>query len=78
VAQETLDLSMVPTLGKDGLEPRNVDLRAFVLLTGTGPEEARCPTIALTRVAPSGSRVVNSSQGGGAKDTWILDSVERL
>ena len=78
VAQETLDLSTVPTLGAGGLEPRNVDLRAFVLLTGTGSEEARCPTIALTRVAPPGSRVVNSSQGGGAKDTWILDSVEGL
>ena len=78
VAQETLDLSTVPTLGEGGLEPRNVDLRAFVLLTGTGSEEARCPTIALTRVAPSGSRVVNSSQGGGAKDTWILDSADGL
>jgi carboxylate-amine ligase len=76
VAQETLELSTVPTLAADGLEPRFVDLRAFVLLTGTGAEDACSPTVALTRVAPAGSRIVNSSQGGGAKDTWILDSVE--
>jgi len=78
VAQETLDLSTVPTLGAGGLEPRHVDLRAFVLLTGTSAEEARAPTVALTRVAPAGSRVVNSSRGGGAKDTWILASGEGL
>ena len=41
MAQETLDLSTVPTLGAGGLEPRHVDLRAFVLLTGTRAEKAR-------------------------------------
>ncbi len=43
MAQETLDLSTVPTLGAGGLEPRHVDLRAFVLLTGTRAEKARVP-----------------------------------
>jgi carboxylate-amine ligase len=72
VAQEVVTLSLHPTLTEHGLEPRHVDLRAFVYLTGTGPFESRLADFALTRVAPEGSMVVNSSQGGGAKDTWII------
>ncbi|GAC1367097.1 MAG: hypothetical protein NVSMB32_11940 [Actinomycetota bacterium] len=72
VAQETVALSTVPTLVDGHLEPRHVDLRAFVYLTGTGPGEAELADLALTRVAPAGTMVVNSSRGGGAKDTWIL------
>jgi carboxylate-amine ligase len=49
-----------------------VDLRAFVYLTGPGAGQAELAGLALTRVAPEGSMVVNSSQGGGAKDTWVL------
>jgi glutamate---cysteine ligase / carboxylate-amine ligase len=72
VAQEVVTLSSHPTLTPTGLEPRHVDLRAFVYLTGTGPGESRLADFALTRVAPEGSMVVNSSRGGGAKDTWII------
>jgi carboxylate-amine ligase len=49
-----------------------VDLRAFVYVTGTGEVDCHLADVALTRVAPEGSLVVNSSRGGGAKDTWIL------
>lgn len=69
VAQPTLKLSTVPTIFEDGLAPRHVDLRPFILhgakqyVTSGG----------LTRVAlREGSLVVNSSQGGGSKDTWII------
>jgi carboxylate-amine ligase len=72
VAQEVVQLSSHPTLTPAGLEPRHVDLRAFVYLTGTGPGESVLADLALTRVAPEGSMVVNSSRGGGAKDTWII------
>jgi carboxylate-amine ligase len=72
VAQEVVALSTLPTLVDGRLEPRHVDLRAFVYLTGPGPGEAELAGLALTRVAPAGSMVVNSSRGGGAKDTWIL------
>jgi carboxylate-amine ligase len=72
VAQDTLPLSAHPTFGTLGLEPRHVDLRAFVYLSGTGPDDAQLADAALTRVAPAGSMIVNSSRGGGAKDTWIL------
>ncbi|PZF61121.1 hypothetical protein DEI92_05840 [Curtobacterium sp. MCBD17_034] len=72
VAQEVVQLSSHPTLTPAGLEPRHVDLRAFVYLTGTGADEAHLADVALTRVAPEGSMVVNSSRGGGAKDTWIV------
>jgi len=72
VAQEVVQLSSHPTMSPLGLEPRHVDLRAFVYLTGTGPGQAALADVALTRVAPSGSMVVNSSRGGGAKDTWIV------
>ncbi|MCW2945134.1 MAG: hypothetical protein JWR24_1851 [Actinoallomurus sp.] len=68
VAQETVSLSTHPTLADGRLEPRAVDLRAFVCLD---PEPVVLP-IALTRVAPHGSKIVNSSQGGGSKDTWLI------
>jgi uncharacterized circularly permuted ATP-grasp superfamily protein len=70
VAQPILSLSTVPTLIDGGLEPRHVDLRPFIL---TG-ERSYVTAGGLTRVAlPKGSLVVNSSQGGGSKDTWIVD-----
>jgi carboxylate-amine ligase len=72
VAQETVALSTLPTLAGRRLEPRCVDLRTFVYLCGTGPQEAELAGLGLTRVAPTGSMIVNSSRGGGAKDTWIL------
>jgi glutamate---cysteine ligase / carboxylate-amine ligase len=72
VAQELVPLSSHPTFNGAELEPRYVDLRAFVYLHGTAPEQARTADLALTRVAPKGSMVVNSSRGGGAKDTWII------
>ncbi|HTP15166.1 MAG TPA: carboxylate--amine ligase/circularly permuted type 2 ATP-grasp protein [Streptosporangiaceae bacterium] len=68
IAQETVSLSTHPTLVDGRLEPRAVDLRGFVCLGG-GPMVI---PVALTRVAPGGSRIVNSSRGGGAKDTWLL------
>lgn len=70
VAQPLVDLSTVPTLVGDALVPRPVDLRPFVLNDGTST--AVLPG-GLTRVAlPAGSLLVNSSQGGGSKDTWVL------
>ncbi len=73
MAQPTLALSTVPTLTEDGLEPRHVDLRPFVLSRG----DIYVTTGGLTRVAMrKGSLVVNSSQGGGAKDTWVVDLEE--
>jgi uncharacterized circularly permuted ATP-grasp superfamily protein len=70
VAQPILSLSTVPTLVDGGIRPRHVDLRPFVL---TGTTSYVTPG-GLTRVAlPEGSLVVNSSQGGGSKDTWIID-----
>jgi uncharacterized circularly permuted ATP-grasp superfamily protein len=70
VAQPILDLSTVPTLVDGRLEPRHVDLRPFVL---QGDSTYVTPG-GLTRVAlQAGSLVVNSSQGGGSKDTWIVD-----
>jgi uncharacterized circularly permuted ATP-grasp superfamily protein len=70
VAQPILSLSTVPTLVDEGIEPRHVDLRPFVL---TGRTSYVTPG-GLTRVAlPKGSLVVNSSQGGGSKDTWVVD-----
>ncbi|MCD0452997.1 carboxylate--amine ligase/circularly permuted type 2 ATP-grasp protein [Actinocorallia sp. API 0066] len=68
IAQETVELSTHPTFAAGRLEPRAVDLRAFVC---TGAETEVVP-LALTRVAPAGSRIVNSSRGGGSKDTWLL------
>ena len=68
IAQDTVSLSTHPTLADGRLEPRAVDLRGFVCLGGP----PMVIPIALTRVAPSGSRIVNSSRGGGAKDTWLM------
>ena len=71
IAQPTLALSTCPTLADGGIAPRHVDLRPFVL---TGAHGARIVPGGLTRVAlKEGSLVVNSSQGGGTKDTWVLD-----
>ena len=68
IAQPMLELSTVPTLVDDHLEPRHVDLRPFVLM---GKDAYVLPG-GLTRVAlRPGSMVVNSSQGGGSKDTWV-------
>lgn len=70
IAQPTLSLSTVPILTKAGLAPRHVDLRPFVLVS---PNRIQMPPGGLTRVAlKKGSLVVNSSQGGGTKDTWVL------
>lgn len=68
VAQDLVSLSTHPTFTGTRLEPRAIDLRAFVLLGA----RAEVAPAALTRVASSGTTVVNSSRGGGAKDTWIL------
>jgi uncharacterized circularly permuted ATP-grasp superfamily protein len=71
IAQPTLSLSTCPTCVQEGLAPRHVDLRPFVL---TGRDRIRIVPGGLTRVAlKAGSLVVNSSQGGGTKDTWVLD-----
>jgi uncharacterized circularly permuted ATP-grasp superfamily protein len=71
IAQPVVTLSTVPTLVEDRLEPRHVDLRPFIL----SGRETNVTTGGLTRVAlRKGSLVVNSSQGGGSKDTWIVDT----
>jgi uncharacterized circularly permuted ATP-grasp superfamily protein len=71
IAQPTLALSTCPTCVEEGIAPRHVDLRPFVL---TGSSHVTIVPGGLTRVAlKEGSLVVNSSQGGGTKDTWILD-----
>ena len=72
IAQEVVSLSTHPTFDGGRLQPRHVDLRAFVYQSGTEPGQAQLADLALTRVAPAGSMVVNSSRGGGAKDTWII------
>jgi carboxylate-amine ligase len=72
VAQEVVALSSLPCLDGARLEPRRVDLRALVYLTGPDRQDCRLAPLALTRVAPPGSLIVNSSRGGGAKDTWIV------
>jgi uncharacterized circularly permuted ATP-grasp superfamily protein len=70
IAQPTLSLSSCPTFVESGIAPRHIDLRPFVL---SGKEVQMVPG-GLTRVAlKEGSLVVNSSQGGGTKDTWILE-----
>jgi uncharacterized circularly permuted ATP-grasp superfamily protein len=70
IAQPTLALSTCPILTEAGLAPRHVDLRPFVLVS----DRVRIVPGGLTRVAlKEGSLVVNSSQGGGTKDTWVLD-----
>ena len=71
IAQPTLSLSTVPIFTNAGLAPRHVDLRPFVLVS---PDGIDITPGGLTRVAlKKGSLVVNSSQGGGTKDTWVLD-----
>jgi glutamate---cysteine ligase / carboxylate-amine ligase len=72
VAQELVALSSVPSLADGTLHPRHVDLRVFVHVTGTAVEDCVVPDVALTRVAAPGSLIVNSSRGGGAKDTWLV------
>ncbi len=70
IAQPTLSLSTCPTLVEAGVAPRHVDLRPFVL----SGKHIRLAPGGLTRVAlTEGSLVVNSSQGGGTKDTWVLE-----
>ncbi len=70
IAQELIELSTEPTVCGGRLEPRHVDLRPFVI--GVGSEAVTAP-VALTRVALTrGSLIVNSSQNGGGKDTWLL------
>jgi len=72
IAQPTLALSTVPILTESGLAPRHVDLRPFVLVA---PGSVSITPGGLTRVAlEEGSLVVNSSQGGGTKDTWVLEA----
>jgi len=71
IAQPTLSLSTCPIFTRKGLAPRHVDLRPFVLCS---PEGVDITPGGLTRVAlKKGSLVVNSSQGGGTKDSWVLD-----
>lgn len=73
IAQPVLQLSTVPTLDGAGFGPRHVDLRPFAINDG---EEVWVLPGGLTRVAlEEGSLVVNSSQGGGSKDTWVVDHV---
>ena len=70
IAQPVVQLSTVPTKVDDRLVPRHVDLRPFAVNDG---DDVFVLPGGLTRVAlPEGSLVVNSSQGGGSKDTWVL------
>jgi uncharacterized circularly permuted ATP-grasp superfamily protein len=70
IAQPTLALSTCPTYVESGIAPRHIDLRPFVL----SGKDVRMAPGGLTRVAlKEGSLVVNSSQGGGTKDTWVLE-----
>jgi uncharacterized circularly permuted ATP-grasp superfamily protein len=71
IAQPTLALSTIPIFANSGLSPRHVDLRPFVLVS---PDKIDITPGGLTRVALSkGSLVVNSSQGGGTKDSWVIE-----
>ena len=73
IGQPALSISTCPTLIDDALVPRHVDLRPFILQS----DVTRVTNGGLTRVAlVEGSLVVNSSQGGGSKDTWIVDTDE--
>jgi uncharacterized circularly permuted ATP-grasp superfamily protein len=72
IAQPIISLSSVPCFLKGKVQPRHVDLRPFALY---GPQGIEIVPGGLTRVAlREGSLVVNSSQGGGSKDTWVLGS----
>jgi uncharacterized circularly permuted ATP-grasp superfamily protein len=76
IAQPLVQLSTVPTLIGTGLEPRHVDLRPFAVNSG---DDIWVLPGGLTRVAlPKGELVVNSSQGGGSKDTWVLSQPLRV
>ena len=71
IAQPTLSLSTCPTFVDSGIAPRHIDLRPYVLSSGKGVQTVPG---GLTRVAlKQGSLVVNSSQGGGTKDTWVVE-----
>ena len=71
IAQPTLELSAAPCFMNGRIEPRHVDLRPYVLFG----EKITVVPGGLTRVAlRKGSLVVNSSQGGGSKDTWVLEN----
>ncbi|MBD0324659.1 MAG: circularly permuted type 2 ATP-grasp protein, partial [Aldersonia sp.] len=73
IAQDVVQLSTHPTFDGTGFHPHHVDLRAFVhLRADRNGIAAQVLPAALTRVAPRGSMIVNSSKGGGGKDTWIL------
>ena len=75
IAQETIEISSHPTVVGAGLQPRHIDLRPFVVSCPDG-EAAMCG--GLTRYAQgAGEMVVNSSQGGGCKDTWVLQNGSR-
>ncbi len=75
IAQPVVRLSTVPTLVEEGPEPRHVDLRPFALNSG---EDVWVLPGGLTRVAlPRGEMIVNSSRGGGSKDTWVLAAERR-
>jgi uncharacterized circularly permuted ATP-grasp superfamily protein len=74
IAQPTLALSTCPTYVESGIAPRHIDLRPYVLSSGVTTQSVQTVPGGLTRVAlKEGSLVVNSSQGGGTKDTWVLE-----
>lgn len=74
IAQPVVQFSTIPTLVEEGLRPRHADLRPFAVNNG---EEVYVLPGGLTRVAlPEGELVVNSSQGGGSKDTWVVGLIE--
>jgi uncharacterized circularly permuted ATP-grasp superfamily protein len=76
IAQPVVQLSTIPTLVEDGMRPRHADLRPFAVNSG---DDIFVLPGGLTRVAlPEGQLVVNSSQGGGSKDTWVLEKVDVL
>ena len=71
IAQPTLNLSTAPTICGQHVEPRHLDLRPFILQS----DRTYVTAGGLTRVAlRKGSLVVNSSQGGGSKDTWVVET----
>ena len=75
IAQPVVSLSTVPTLVEDGIRPRHVDLRPFAVHDG---DDVLVLPGGLTRVAlPEGELIVNSSRGGGSKDTWVLARPDR-
>jgi uncharacterized circularly permuted ATP-grasp superfamily protein len=75
IAQEPVEISSHPTVRGSGLRPRRIDLRPFVV---SGPDGAAAMVGGLTRFAQgAGEMVVNSSQGGGCKDTWVLENERR-